>query len=254
MKKCLIVGNGGREASMALKLANSYSIYAYMSFKNPTIMRAIEDTKGDYFIGDILDGKSIAEYAEKVGVDIAVVNNDNSLAAGVVDCLKKKNILTFGPTRKGARIEWDKSFTRDLTKRINEKLNPFYIVVDDIQYLDTSINEFKERNLEIVVKPVGLTGGKGVKVMGKHLSDYVQAYEYARKNLISDGKVLLEEKINGYEFTIMGISDGNNIVISPVTYDYPFRYNDDIGPGTGGMGCFTLETKKLPFLSDDIIN
>src|SRR5205807_5011251 len=98
----------------------------------------------------------------------------------------------------------------------------------------------------------GLTGGKGVKVMGPHLADHGEAREYALALLARAGSgdsVLIEEKVQGAEFTIQAISDGRTIVFPPATYDYPFRFDGDRGPGTGGMGSLSLAAATLPFMS-----
>ena len=80
------------------------------------------------------------------------------------------------------------------------------------------------------MKPSGLTGGKGVKVMGPHLASHGEAREYALSLLARaqpGESVLIEEKIAGAEFTIQAISDGRTVVFPPATYDYPFRYDGD---------------------------
>jgi phosphoribosylamine---glycine ligase len=103
-----------------------------------------------------------------------------------------------------------------------------------------------------VVKPSGLTGGKGVKVMGPHLADHQQARDYALE-LLARGKpgetVLIEEKIVGAEFTIQAISDGRTVIFPPSTYDYPYRFDGDQGPGTGGMGSLSMAGATLPFMT-----
>ena len=58
-------------------------------------------------------------------------------------------------------------------------------------------------------------------------------------------RYFLSKKLKGIEFTIMGLTDGENLVVSPASYDYPFRLENDLGAGTGGMGCFTNSQKKL---------
>lgn len=104
----------------------------------------------------------------------------------------------------------------------------------------------------LYIKPQGLTGGKGVKVMPEHLTSYEAAADYAKTLFTKNPneKVLLVERLEGIEFTIMGLTDGENLVLSPASYDYPFRLENDLGPGTGGMGCFTNNEKKLPFMSE----
>ena len=137
-------------------------------------------------------------------------------------------------------------------QKVCPEFTPFYKVVCNVGELEDVISKFESRRLDVVVKPQGLTGGKGVKVMPEHLSTYQDCINYTSSLLKkNDGeKVLLVEKLKGIEFTIMGITDGEHLVVSPASYDYPFRHEDDIGAGTGGMGCFTNSEKKLPFMSD----
>ena len=95
----------------------------------------------------------------------------------------------------------------------------------------------------VAVKPSGLTGGKGVKVMGPHLASHAEARDYALSLLARRKRgesVLIEEKIVGAEFTIQAISDGRTVLFPPATYDYPFRFDGDEGPGTGGMGSLSM--------------
>ena len=96
----------------------------------------------------------------------------------------------------------------------------------------------------MAVKPAGLTGGKGVKVMGPHLADHRAAAEYAGSLLSRGEAVLVEEKVTGAEFTIQAISDGRTVVFPPSTYDYPYRFDGDEGPGTGGMGSLSCHRRR----------
>ena len=123
-------------------------------------------------------------------------------------------------------------------------------VVNDTAELDAAMADFGER--PVAVKPSGLTGGKGVKVMGPHLADHAAAREYALELLERCGEgecVLIEEKIEGAEFTIQAISDGRTVVFPNSTYDYPYRFDGDQGPGTGGMGSLSLAEPTLPFMT-----
>ena len=178
------------------------------------------------------------------------------MANGVVDLLLEHNFKAIGGTQEATRIEWDKVFSIEMMQRVCPEFTPFYKVISEFEELDNALSEFELKGFEVVVKPQGLTGGKGVKVMPEHLSSYRACGEYAsallKKN--SKEKVLLVEKLEGIEFTIMGITDGEHLVISPASYDYPFRHEDDRGAGTGGMGCFTNSEKKLPFMTDKDLN
>ena len=251
--KFLIVGAGGRESSFAVKLMEDSAVYAVIDHENPTIIDAAKQSGGAYLIGDSSNPDIVTQFALQQSVDYVFVSSDNPLANGVVDELLKHSIKAIGGTKEATRIEWDKVYSIEMMQEICPQQTPFFIVVSHKEELEEAIRSFKERNLEIVVKPQGLTGGKGVKVMPLHLPTYDACGEYAEQ-LLQDRqneKVLLVEKIKGLEFTIMGITDGKNLVLSPASYDYPFRYEGDTGPGTGGMGCFTDAGKKLPFMSED---
>lgn len=68
------------------------------------------------------------------------------------------------------------------------------------------------------------------------------------------GKVIIQDKVEGSEFTVMALTDGENIVVTPITFDYPYRYENDEGPGTGGMGCLSFSNGLLPFLEQSDVD
>jgi len=89
-------------------------------------------------------------------------------------------------------------------------------------------------------------------VMGPHLASHDDARDYAASLLVRSGpgqSVLIEERVVGAEFTIQAISDGRTVVFPPATYDYPYRFDGDEGPGTGGMGSLTMAQDILPFMT-----
>lgn len=75
--------------------------------------------------------------------------------------------------------------------------------------------------------------------------------EKVKKCLAKDKTVVVQEKISGYEFTIMGFTAGESIITAPATYDYPYRFDNDKGSGTGGMGCFSCSNGLLPFINEE---
>ncbi|SMN17092.1 Phosphoribosylamine--glycine ligase [uncultured Candidatus Thioglobus sp.] len=248
----LIVGSGGRESAFALKLFEDTTLHAFLSHKNPTIIECIEKSGGVYTVGDVNNAKEVAEFAVSCNIDYAFVSADDPLSNGVVDGMLNRNIKAVGGTKAATQIEWDKIYSIDMMQKVCPEFTPYYQVIKNKGELSSAIQEFQDKGIEIVVKPQGLTGGKGVKVMPEHLKDYSDCIDYASELLdkCPNEKVLLVEKLKGIEFTIMGITDGENLVMSPASYDYPFRFENDFGAGTGGMGCFTNNEKKLPFMSD----
>ena len=253
MDKFLIVGSGGREAAFASRLAEDSVVCAVMDHENPLIAECSEGTGGNWVVGDTRNPTEVAGFAEREHVDYAFVSSDEPLAAGVVDGLLDRGIMAVGATRAAARIEWDKIWSAGLVNRVCPEIMPRHRTVRDQDELRGALAWFEAADLAVVVKPEGLTGGKGVKVMGPHLETYGDCRDYAAELL--DGRpgegVLLVERLEGIEFTIMGLTDGVHLVMSPASYDYPYRFAGDTGPGTGGMGCFTGPAKALPFMTDD---
>lgn len=251
MERTLIVGGGGREASIAMKLAEDSSVFAVMPHVNPTIEYYVHKTGGQYLIASSSDTQAIVEFALKNKIDLAFMSSDEALAAGVVDSLLSASIKTVGPTKNAAQIEWDKEYAMQLMRKHYPEITPAYWVVRDPESLEAAILSVRDLKMDIVVKPQGLTAGKGVKVMGVHLADIDAAAKYARELLNSrpGESVVLVEKVEGIEFTMMLLTDGASILRPPATYDYPYRFDGDTGPGTGGMGSFTDKTQTLPFIS-----
>jgi phosphoribosylamine--glycine ligase len=105
---------------------------------------------------------------------------------------------------------------------------------------------------DLAVKPAGLTGGKGVKIMGEHF-DAEGAKEYVKEILEtrmgSIPKVILEERLIGEEFTLQAFVDGDHVVGAPMVQDHKRAYEGDVGPNTGGMGSYSDRGYILPFLT-----
>jgi phosphoribosylamine---glycine ligase len=248
--RTMVVGHGGRESALAVRIAEHSELHAFIGHANPTIVREAVSSGGGYALGDVRDPAAVAAFAREREVDLAMVSADEPLAAGVVDALLAQGTRVVGPTRAGAEIEWNKAFARELLAEVAPQAVPTLRVVRSERELEAAFEAFGES--PVAVKPSGLTGGKGVKVMGPHLADHDAARRYARELLARATRadsVLIEEKITGAEFTIQAISDGSAVVFPPSTYDYPYRFDGDEGPGTGGMGSLTMAGPTLPFMT-----
>lgn len=245
----LIVGHGGRESVLAKEMGQGSKVYAVMGHMNPSICDIVWSTNGAFTIWSITNPNFVADFAVSQGIDMAMVSSDEPLAAGVVDSLKAKNIPTVWPTKKGAEIEWNKEFSRRVVELIAPEANPMYRIAHSPADIESIFQEFGEK--PVAVKPQWLTWGKWVKVVWPHLRDNTEAKQYALSLLNSwkGSSVIIEEKITWVEFTIQGISDGNTIQFPPATYDYPYRFTGDAGPGTGGMWCYTARELILPFMT-----
>jgi phosphoribosylamine--glycine ligase len=247
--RTLVVGHGGRESALAWRMAEDSEVHAFVGHENPSILESVARSGGEHRVGDVCDPGAVASFARESGVELAMVSADEPLAAGVVDGLLAAGIAAVGPTRAGAEIEWNKTFARELLSEVAPEAVPRLRIAREPGEMDGAVSAFGDA--PVVVKPSGLTGGKGVKVMGPHLDSHGAAAAYGRELLErgDGGTVLVEERIVGPEFTIQAISDGRTVFFRPSTYDYPYRYDGDRGPGTGGMGSLSMPSPTLPFMT-----
>ncbi|MDW5563993.1 MAG: phosphoribosylamine--glycine ligase [Methanomassiliicoccus sp.] len=244
--KVLVVGGGGREHAIASALAASGStIYSAMKNHNPGIARLAKESK----LVKETDVPVVVDFALSKGVEMAVIGPEAPLEVGLVDSLEAKGIRCVGPSKAAARLEISKSFTRALMRRHQVPGNIDFAVFDDL----ASARKFVlENDREMVVKPVGLTGGKGVKVMGEHLlskQDTIRYLEEIFEHRIGGGGVVLEEKLVGEEFTLQVFCDGHDVIPMPLVQDHKRAYEGDVGPNTGGMGAYSQEDHLLPFVT-----
>src|ERR1019366_5152907 len=137
----------------------------------------------------------------------------------------------------GAEIEWNKTFARSLLAEVAPEASPLLHVARDRREVEEAIASFG--SVPVAVKPPGLTGGKGVKVMGPHLASHADARDYA-VSLLESGKgvegVHIEEKMGGADFAPRASRGGRSVLFPPAPYASPSRYDGEEGPGTGGMG------------------
>ena len=237
MKKCLLLGNGGREAVLAEYISKGYELYTVCPYENPSIINNVKKSNGKYIVDDPFDKDVVRNFIKENGIDTCVISSDNLLQDGLIDVARELGLRTFGPTSKGAKIEWSKTYALDIV----EKLAPEMIIknynITDADELKRVIDRYQDDSF--VVKPEGLTGG---------------GYKYAKSCLETSGNVIIQDKIEGREFTVMALTDGENIVVTPTTFDYPYRFDEDKGPGTGGMGCLSFEDGILPFLEQSDVD
>lgn len=237
--KVLVIGGGGREHAVvqALKRSADTSVYAVMGRKNPGISRVAEKIH----LCNETDKEEIARFACTEGVDYAVVGPEAPLEAGVVDHLEDRGIGCVGPFRASARLETDKGFCRMLMDQHGIAGCPLYRVFyragDAIDFINGHVGD-------LAIKPIGLTGGKGVRIMGEQV-DRAGAISYVRE---LGGNVILEERMIGEEFTLQAFVDGQHLVPMPLVQDHKRAYTGDIGPNTGGMGSYTMPDHMLPFV------
>jgi phosphoribosylamine--glycine ligase len=194
--------------------------------------------------------ENILRRAQEEKPDFVIVGPEQPLAEGIVDSFQNLGIPCVGPTQSLARLESSKAFTRDLLSKHGIPGNPGYQVFHSINGILAYLNELGS----YVVKPDGLTGGKGVKLSGAHLFSTQEALDYCEELFRSSHPaVVIEEKLDGEEFSLQSFCDGTHVVDMVVVQDHKRVGEGDTGPNTGGMGSYSCADHRLPFLHDSHI-
>jgi phosphoribosylamine--glycine ligase len=239
--KYLVVGGGGREHAIAATLARDETagLAAAMATRNPGIAPLADAL----LIAPETDVPRVVRFAVEAGADLALIGPEAPLEAGLADALTGAGIPAFGPVRSAARIETDKAWARSLMTRHGIPGCPEYGLFSDA---DEAVRFIREHPCELAVKPVGLTGGKGVRITGEQV-DREGACAYVRE---LGGPVVVEERLEGEEFTLQAFVDGTHLVPMPLVQDHKRAFEGDRGPNTGGMGSYSMRDHGLPFVTD----
>jgi len=243
MTNILLVGNGAREHALAEAISRSEQkprLFSFMKANNPGIASLSEKIR----LGAYSDLNAITGFAAENKIEFAVIGPEDPLNNGVVDALATCGIPAVGPTKSLARLETSKSFTRNLVNKYNIPGNPQFKVFKTIDGVETFLNKLDG----IVLKPDGLTGGKGVLVQGDHFTTKEEALKLCQQILMESQSLIVEEKFDGEEFSLQCLCDGKTVVATPLVQDHKRRFEGDKGPNTGGMGSYSLSNHSLPFL------
>ena len=241
----LLVGGGGREHAIARAIVDDAgsapALYACADNLNPGIDRLADG----YATIDTTDPDEVTTYAAEVGAAVAVVGPEAPLEAGVVDALENDGVYAFGPRAEDARIETDKAFQRSFMAEHGIPGCPDFATFDDPEAACAYVDEYDG---DLAVKPTGLTGGKGVRVIG----DQVTAEE--AKTFIRESEYdsfVLEERLVGEEFTVQALVADGHVRVTPAVQDHKRAYEGDEGPNTGGMGSYSAPRLELPFMREE---
>ena len=247
----LVVGGGAREHVICdtKKKSKNIDLYSVMSNINP----GIESLSKDFLFEKENEIKKIVDYAKIKNIDLVLIGPELPLESGLTNELHKNGISVCAPIKEAAKIETDKEWMRNILKKYNIPGQLKYKCFNDKNKAENFIIEL---NGEVAIKPIGLTGGKGVKVSGDHFENTNEAINYVNeiieRKIGGKSKVLIEEKAKGEEYTLQAFSDGISIIPLPLVQDHKRLLPGDKGPNTGGMGSYSLYDGLLPFISKSI--
>ena len=232
--RVVVVGSGGREHSIIWKLNQDKNVRKIFCIgENYAISKVCETIK---HTNEDID--NLVEQIICLNPDLVVVGPEAPLNHGITDKLQKKNIKVFGPTKSASKIESSKIFSKKLmidNKIPTSHAKSFENHGESLQYANIKGYE------NIVIKADGLAAGKGVFIPEtQHELESVLKDLLVNKTLGKSGEsLLIEDKIFGPEVSVFCFTDGVNYSDIIAICDYKRIFDNNLGPNTGGMGCYS---------------
>lgn len=238
--KILIIGSGGREYAIALKLLENKDNILYFAPGNGATHKLGTNL-------DIKDFHELADFCKQNNVELTIVGPEDPLTNGVVDIFKSKNLNIFGPSKDASRLEGSKVYMKNFLDKYGIKTAKFLSSNNKEEIL----NFIDTLGDKVVVKADGLCAGKGVIIATSHDEAKTAALDMLSGKSFGDaGKnVVIEEFLDGYELSFFAICDGKNFVSLPFAQDHKKLMDNDEGPNTGGMGAYA----PSPLASENLL-
>ena len=231
--RVLLIGNGGREAALAWKIAQSPSLEKlFVTGANPGWPSATED----------ITASSVDEWvkqAQSLAIDLVVVGPEAPLADGLADACEREGIPCFGPSRAAARLETSKAYAKEVMLAAGVA-TAGYLEVDSRD--EASMAQARERLAQgkVAIKVDGLAAGKGVFVCETPREEALCSFEEATGGRFGDAAryIVLEDLMSGPEVSVFALCDGERAVGLPSAQDHKRLGEGNTGPNTGGMGAY----------------
>jgi len=238
----LVLGGGGREHALVWKLVRD-GAEVLVAPGNAGTAAIAENVavKAD-------DIPALVKLARERGVDLTVVGPEAPLVAGVVDAFTAAGLRIFGPSAKAAQLEGSKIFCKQILHRGDvptAMFQEFRSVARAREFLEA------REDTPVVVKADGLAAGKGVFVCDSRAEALAAVDTLGSDPQFASAAagILIEERLDGMEVSVMAITDGRTIVTLPPLQDHKAAYDGDHGPNTGGMGAYC----PTPFVDDALL-
>lgn len=227
--KVLVIGRGGREHAVIKKLMRDQT--ATQIFCAPGNDGMVEATLVPIEETDV---QSLTQFAKENQIDLTIVGPEMGLMAGIVNEFQKHNLKVFGPTKEAALIEGSKAFAKHMMSKYKIPTASY----GEFTELEPAIEYLNNQDMPIVIKADGLAAGKGV-VICQSREEALQTLEEMllhRKFDDASSKVVIEEFLQGEEFSLMAFVSNDLYIPMPIARDYKRAYDNDEGLNTGGMG------------------
>lgn len=234
-KSILVIGSGGREHAICWKLSQSDwvdTIYCAPGNGGTAVTRKTRN-----IAIPVTDVFGLIQFAQSNAIDLTVVGPDNPLAEGIVDSFEAAGLRIFGPEQAAARLESSKAFSKQFMK--THKLPTAAFEVFDNK--EDALHFCATYGWARVIKVDGLALGKGV-----YLCDTLEDCREALAAIFDEGRfgesgrqVVIEERLQGPEISLMMLCDGKTLLPLASSQDYKRRLEGNTGPNTGGMGAFS---------------
>ena len=229
--RVLVVGQGAREHAIAWKLRQSPLVKEIYAAPGNAGIAAVADCV-NIGVADIIE---IADFAEKLKMDLTVVGPELPLTLGIVDEFQKRGLTIFGPTRLAAELEGSKVFSKEFMRKYNIP-TPEATACSSV---DEAKAALKKTKYPAVIKVDGLASGKGVVIVNsqKEADEYLNLVFEEKKFGNAANRILIEEFLQGEEVSFLAISDGKKCIPLAPAKDYKKANEGETGPNTGGMGA-----------------
>lgn len=240
--KILVIGRGGREHAIAWKAAQSQLVEkVFVAPGNDGMKQQFETVNIDE-----KDNDKIVQWSKENAIDLVIIGPEAALQNGLSDDLKKNNIKVFGPSQTATQIESSKEFAKELMKKYHIPTADFATFSD----YEEAKKYLEEHEAPIVIKYDGLAAGKGVVV-----AMTMEEADQALRDMLLDtkfgkGKVVIEEFLQGPEFSLLTLVNGKQVVPLVIAQDHKRAFDGDKGPNTGGMGAYS----PVPIIPQSVID
>ncbi|MEM7331483.1 MAG: phosphoribosylamine--glycine ligase [Chloroflexota bacterium] len=249
----LILGYGSREHALGWKIAQSPRV-SHLFFAPGNAGTAEIGTNVPISDEDV---EGLVRFALETQIDLTVVGTNDPLALGVVDAFQAVGLAIFGPNQQAARLESSKAFAKGFMSRHSiptPRYQTFTAYDEAVAFID------EQENGRLVVKISGLGKmGMGVTVCDTKDEAKIALHDYMIKQTLGESgqTVIIEERMNGPELSIFGLSDGKTVVPLTPVRDHKRIFDNDMGPNTGGMGAFgppeDLPSHFLQYVTETIL-